>query len=58
MAHDDGEVRQQFPMAFRARLIGGQARTSSESRAVVWVAPAEIAGLDMYPSMRWRIEHA
>ena len=32
-ATDDGEVRQQFSLAFRCRLIGGQARTSSESKA-------------------------
>ena len=34
MAYDDGEVRQQFSIAFRARLLGGTPRTSSESRAV------------------------
>ena len=37
MAYDDGEVRQQFSIAFRAKLIGGSSRTSSESRAVEWV---------------------
>mgnify|MGYP000959955666 CR=1 FL=1 len=58
MAYDDGEVRQQFSIAFRARLIGGEAQTSSESSEVVWVRPEEIDALDMHPSMRMRIQHA
>lgn len=58
MAYDDGEVRQQFSIAFRATLVGGEAATSSESDEVVWVAPGEIAALDMHPSMRQRIEDA
>ena len=58
MAYDDGEVRQQFSIAFRARLLGGEAQTSSESSEVVWVPPQEIGALDMHPSMRMRIEHA
>ncbi|MCV0384769.1 MAG: NUDIX domain-containing protein [Erythrobacter sp.] len=58
MAYDDGEVRQQFSIAFRARLIGGEAQTSSESSEVVWVRPEEIEALDMHPSMRMRIQHA
>lgn len=58
MAYDDGEVRQQFSIAFRARLLGGEAQTSSESSEVVWVRPEEIGALDMHPSMRMRIQHA
>lgn len=58
MAYDDGEVRQQFSIAFRAKLIGGSAQTSSESRQVRWVSPQELADLDIHPSMRLRIEHA
>ncbi|NYI99585.1 ADP-ribose pyrophosphatase YjhB (NUDIX family) [Nocardioides thalensis] len=58
MAYDDGEVRQQFSIAFRARLLGGEARTSSESDQVVWVTPAEIDDLELHPSMRLRIAHA
>ena len=58
MAYDDGEVRQQFSIAFRARLIGGELRTSSESSEVVWLTVDEIAQLDMHPSMRMRLEHA
>ncbi len=58
MAYDDGEVRQQFSIAFRARLVGGEARTSSESDRVEWVESDKIDGLDLHPSMRLRIAHA
>ena len=58
MAYDDGEVRQQFSIAFRARLLGGEAQTSSESREVVWLTPDEMDKLDMHPSMRMRLQHA
>ena len=58
MAYDDGEVRQQFSIAFRTRLVGGTPRTSSESRAVEWVEPAQLGKLNLHPSMRLRIQHA
>ncbi len=58
MKYDDGEVRQQFSLAFRARLIGGSARTSSETREVRWLNRNEIDELDLHPSMRVRLEHA
>ncbi|WP_298457893.1 NUDIX hydrolase [uncultured Cellulomonas sp.] len=58
MAYDDGEVRQQFSIAFRARLRGGSPQTSSESKAVEWVAPHHIDTLPLHPSMRLRIVHA
>lgn len=58
MAYEDGEVRQQFSIAFTARLIGGEARTSSESKRVEWVRPEDAEALPMHPSMRMRLEHA
>ncbi|MFF8535363.1 NUDIX domain-containing protein [Streptomyces sp. NPDC015532] len=58
MKYDDGEVRQQFSICFRARLLGGEARTSSESTEVRWFAPADLTALDIHPTMRLRIEHA
>src|SRR4051812_28179626 len=39
MAYDDGEVRQQFSICFRARPTGGALRTSEESKEVRWVPP-------------------
>ncbi|GHH73751.1 NUDIX hydrolase [Kitasatospora indigofera] len=58
MAYDDGEVRQQFSICFRARPIGGDLRTSEESKEVRWVNPADLGRLAIHPSMRLRIQHA
>lgn len=58
MKYDDGEVRQQFSIAFLARLVGGEAATSSESDQVEWLTPEEIEELDLHPSMRLRLAHA
>jgi ADP-ribose pyrophosphatase YjhB (NUDIX family) len=57
MAYDDGEVRQQCSICFTTRTIGGELRTSSETKEVRYVAPAELNRLNMHPSMRLRIEH-
>ncbi|MFF7248962.1 NUDIX hydrolase [Embleya sp. NPDC008237] len=57
MAYDDGEVRQQFSLCFRARPIGGELRTSSESKAVRWVDPRELDTLNIHQSIRLRITH-
>jgi len=58
MAYDDGEVRQQFSLAFRARLAGGEKQTSTESDQVVWLEQDQLEELDMHPSMRQRITDA
>ena len=57
MAYDDGEVRQQFSIAFSAKLVGGEARTSEESTEVDWVEPADLDRRQIHPSMRMRIQH-
>ncbi|MEV4927904.1 NUDIX hydrolase [Streptomyces roseoverticillatus] len=57
MAYDDGEVRQQFTICFRARPTGGTLRNSRESKDVRWVSPADLSNLNIHPSMRLRIEH-
>lgn len=58
MRYDDGEVRQQFSLCFRARETGGSLRTQpSETKEVRWVPVAEVPTLDVHPSMRIRIEH-
>lgn len=56
IAYDDGEVRQEFSICFRARQVGGSATTSDESTQVHWVEPTAIDGLVMHPRMRVRIE--
>ncbi|MQY15005.1 RNA pyrophosphohydrolase [Streptomyces sp. RB5] len=57
MKYDDGEVRQQFSICFRARPVGGELRTSAESKEVRWVSPADLDKLNVHPSIRLRIEH-
>ncbi|MFE1849075.1 NUDIX hydrolase [Streptomyces sp. NPDC059489] len=57
MAYDDGEVRQQFSICFTARIVGGEMRTSSESREVAFVSPNKLDELNIHPSMRMRIDH-
>jgi 8-oxo-dGTP pyrophosphatase MutT (NUDIX family) len=57
IAYDNGEVRQEFSLCFRARPIGGSLRASSETRRVRWVPADQIDSLNMHPSMRLRIVH-
>lgn len=57
MAYDDGEVRQQFSICFQAAPVGGELRTSSESKEVRWVSPSDLDDLTIHPSMRLRIDH-
>jgi 8-oxo-dGTP pyrophosphatase MutT (NUDIX family) len=59
MAYDDGEVRQQFSLCFEGRWAGGRPREDgTETKAVRWVAPADLDSLNIHPSMRLRIDHA
>jgi 8-oxo-dGTP pyrophosphatase MutT (NUDIX family) len=57
IAYDDGEVRQQFALSFRARPVGGRLRASDEASEVRWLAPDDLERLDIHPSMRLRIRH-
>ncbi|GAA3843104.1 NUDIX hydrolase [Amycolatopsis tucumanensis] len=57
IAYDDGEVRQEFSICFRARPTGGDLRTSSESKEVHWVPRERIADLNVHPSIHLRILH-
>lgn len=57
MAYDDGEVRQQFSICFTARIVGGELRTSSETKEVAFVPQQQLSGLSIHPSMRMRIDH-
>jgi 8-oxo-dGTP pyrophosphatase MutT (NUDIX family) len=56
-AYDDGEVRQQFAISFRAELVAGAAATSDETLDVRWVAADALHTLEMHPSTRLRVEH-
>lgn len=57
IAYDDGEVRQEFSICFRARRISGEPRTSDESSEVLWVSWIDLDGLNIHPSIRHRIVH-
>lgn len=57
IAYDDGEVRQEFSICFRARLLGGELRTSSESKEVHWVERSRIDALNIHPSIQLRLQH-
>jgi ADP-ribose pyrophosphatase YjhB (NUDIX family) len=58
IAYPDGEVRQQFSICLRGQVVGGQIRTSEESKEVRWVHESQFARLDMHPEMRRRIDRA
>ena len=57
IAYDDGEVRQEFSLCFRARPIGGPLTSSSESKHVHWVEPDRLDKLNIHPSVQLRIKH-
>lgn len=57
IAYTDGEVRQQFTLAFECRVVGGTLEKDSESQELRWVASEDLAGLSIHPSMRKRIDH-
>jgi 8-oxo-dGTP pyrophosphatase MutT (NUDIX family) len=56
--YDDGEVRQEFSICFRAKPMTGSVKTSNESLKVQWVPQGELKELDIHDSTRKRIEHA
>ncbi len=58
IAYDDGEVRQEFSICFRAVPVGGKTCTSSESKEVRWVDGDLLSGLRIHPSIALRITHA
>jgi ADP-ribose pyrophosphatase YjhB (NUDIX family) len=58
VAYDDGEVRQEFSICFRAVRTGGELRTSKESSEVSWLRPAALEDFTVHPSIRLRIGHA
>ncbi|MEQ0560333.1 NUDIX domain-containing protein [Amycolatopsis sp. NEAU-NG30] len=57
IAYDDGEVRQEFSICFRAMATGGALKTSSESSEVLWVLPDSISDLNIHPSIALRVSH-
>ena len=58
IAYDDGEVRQEFSICFRAHMTGGTIRTSNESSEVSWIDPEDLEKPKIHPSIRLRLQHA
>jgi ADP-ribose pyrophosphatase YjhB (NUDIX family) len=58
MAYDNGEVRQEFAVIFRARLVGGELRADDESTGIRFVDPGEFDALPIHETVRLRLRHA
>ena len=58
IAYDDGEVRQELSICFRATAVKGTLRTSDESKEVCWVEAGNFAELKTHPSIQLRVSHA
>ena len=58
IAYDDGEVRQEFSICFRAENMGGRSRISDESSEVHWVQLNNLSHLEIHPSILLRINDA
>lgn len=58
IAYSDGEVRRQFNVCFRAKVVGGTLSLSDESHEVRWFAPCELEDVPMHHTQRLRVEHA
>jgi ADP-ribose pyrophosphatase YjhB (NUDIX family) len=58
IAYDDGEIRQEFSICFRAKRTGGSARTSDESSEVDWISETRLSTLNVHPSIKLRLKHS
>jgi 8-oxo-dGTP pyrophosphatase MutT (NUDIX family) len=57
IAYSDGETRQEFVIAYTARILGGRLATSDESTDVRFINPDELDDLPVHESTRLRLEH-
>ncbi|MFJ4960908.1 NUDIX hydrolase [Streptomyces sp. NPDC088729] len=57
IAYSDGEVRRQFNVCFRARVVGGSPAISDESTELRFVHPGELDALPMHHTQRLRLTH-
>ncbi|MGW1118234.1 NUDIX hydrolase [Streptomyces tanashiensis] len=55
--YSDGEVRRQFNVCFRARIVGGELSISDESTELRFVDPEELDALPMHHTQRLRLSH-
>ncbi|WP_445401678.1 NUDIX domain-containing protein [Streptomyces sp. LE64] len=57
IAYSDGEVRRQFNVCFRARVVGGSLAISDESTDLRFVHPDELDVLPLHHTQRLRLTH-
>lgn len=57
VAYTDGEIRQQFEVAYIGRPVGGKPTINEEADGVRWVHPEALGTLDIHPSMHEQIGH-
>jgi ADP-ribose pyrophosphatase YjhB (NUDIX family) len=57
IAYDDGEVRRQFNVCYKARITGGAMAVSEESAEIRFVAPSEFDALPIHDTQRLRLQH-
>ena len=57
IAYEDGEVRQEFVVAYTARILSGELRVSDESTELRWIQADEINELPMHETARLRLRH-
>jgi ADP-ribose pyrophosphatase YjhB (NUDIX family) len=57
IAYSDGEVRQEFVIAYTARVIGGTLAVSDESEQVRFIHPDDMDAIRMHESTRLRLKH-
>jgi 8-oxo-dGTP pyrophosphatase MutT (NUDIX family) len=53
VAYTDGEVRQEYEVMLIARPVSGTPEANDEASDVRWIAPDELAALNIHPS-QWR----
>lgn len=57
IAYADGEVRQEFNITYRGRVVGGAITVSHESTEVRFVDPADFDQLPIHDTVRLRLRH-
>lgn len=61
IGYDDGEVRQQFAIVYRADYLTGEPTRSTESPRVEWIPRTNVLDREMDPSqhvrLAWAIQH-
>jgi 8-oxo-dGTP pyrophosphatase MutT (NUDIX family) len=57
IVYDDGTVRQEFSVVFRAKIIGGELAVSEESTDVRFVDPRELDSMPINEWVRLGIRH-